>query len=106
MIRFVALLFCLGLFAKPCQAGATNRACEVRLLNLAGESVNPFQETNVSAIVFIFVSIDCPISNSYAPEFRRLNSEFSPKGVKFWLVYPGSDELPQVIQKHLREYEL
>ena len=39
--------------------------------------------------VLIFVSTDCPVSNRYAPEITRLLEEFSPRGVRFQLVYPN-----------------
>ena len=42
------------------------------------------------AIVFLFTSTDCPISNRYAPEVRRIAEAFGPKGVVFRLVYPES----------------
>jgi hypothetical protein len=38
--------------------------------------------------VLVFVRTDCPISNRYAPELRRLQDRFAPRGMAFWLVYP------------------
>src|SRR5689334_201117 len=38
-------------------------------------------------IVCLFTRTDCPISNSYAPEVRRMYEKFSPRGVAFYLVY-------------------
>jgi hypothetical protein len=78
----------------------------LRISDLTGERVDPFQATDAKAIVFIFVSTDCPISNRYAPEVRRLNRDFEAKGVRFWLVYPNRDESPAAIRKHTTEYEL
>lgn len=57
-------------------------------------------------MVFLFVSVDCPISNSYAPEFRRLNDEFAPKGFAFKLVYPIEDQSENAVREHLKAYEL
>jgi hypothetical protein len=54
--------------------------------------------------VCLFTRTDCPISNSYAPEVRRMYEKFSPRGVAFYLVYPDLDESPQVIEKHLKDY--
>ena len=54
--------------------------------------------------MFLFVRIDCPISNRYAPEIQRLHSEFASRGVKFWLVYPDPDESPEDIRSHCREF--
>jgi hypothetical protein len=55
-------------------------------------------------IVCLFTRTDCPVSNSYAPEVRRIYEKFSPREVRFYLVYPDGDESAQVIEKHLNEY--
>jgi hypothetical protein len=54
--------------------------------------------------VCLFTRTDCPVSNSYAPEVRRIYDKFSPRGVGFFLVYPDPDESAAVIEKHLKEY--
>jgi hypothetical protein len=54
--------------------------------------------------VLIFVSTDCPISNRYAPEIRRLHDEFTPRGVRFRLVYPNPLDSEADISAHLAEY--
>ncbi len=77
----------------------------LRVTDLAGRSVNPLQATNSKATVFLFIRSDCPISNRYAPEIRRLYEKFAPQGVSFWLVYPDPNEAPAAIRKHLKEYE-
>src|SRR3954463_5281343 len=56
------------------------------------------------AIVFIFTSTDCPISNRYAPEIRRIADRFSSEGVVFRLVYPNPAEEPQAIREHMTAY--
>jgi hypothetical protein len=56
---------------------------------------------NVLAItVLIFVSTDCPVSNRYAPEIKRLYDEFTPRGVRFRLVYPNPLDDESAISKH------
>jgi len=54
--------------------------------------------------VLIFVSTDCPISNRYAPEIKRLHDEFTPRGVRFRLVYPNPLDSEADIRTHLAEY--
>ena len=54
---------------------------------LDGTPVEPFASAgDVEATVLLFVMTDCPISNRYAPEIRRLHDEFTWT-VRFWLVY-------------------
>lgn len=76
----------------------------VKVLDLAGHYVDPFGAHRARATVFIFIRSDCPISNRYAPEIERLDQEFAPQGVVFWLVYVDPRESVDAIRKHLREY--
>ncbi len=77
----------------------------VSLLDLSGRRVDPFQGPHAKATVFVFTRTDCPISNRYAPEVRRLYAKFSPRHVTFWLVYLDPSESVGEIRKHLREYQ-
>src|SRR4051812_23488421 len=76
-----------------------------RMLDLEGHTSNPFASPDAKLLAFIFVRTDCPISNSYAPEIRRLHDRFASSGVSFWLVYPSADESPEAIRRHLREFD-
>ena len=58
----------------------------------------------IAMTVLIFVSIDCPVSNRYAPEIKRLHDEFAPRGARFRLVYPNPLDDEAAIARHLREY--
>jgi hypothetical protein len=70
-----------------------------------GHSVNPFLAAESStAVVFLFTSVDCPVSNRYAPMVQRLHAEYAPKNVAFWLVYPNPTDTPDAVHKHLHEY--
>jgi hypothetical protein len=72
----------------------------------SGKWAEPLSERGAKAVVFVFVSVDCPISNGYAPKLRRLGEAFAPKGVVLRLVYPNPDESKAKVNKHLKEYEL
>src|SRR2546423_4112684 len=77
----------------------------LHLLNVSGQEINPFAAPDAKWVLFVFVSVDCPISNRYAPEVRRLDAKFSARGVKFWLVHPNVDESVEAIRKHTEEYQ-
>ncbi|MGH9582443.1 MAG: redoxin domain-containing protein [Bryobacteraceae bacterium] len=72
-------------------------------LDLSGKPADPFQG-KARARVFLFVRTDCPITNRYAPELRRIAAEFAGRGVAFWLVYPDASETAATITKHMAEY--
>lgn len=54
--------------------------------------------------VLFFISSDCPISNSYAPEIQRLCSEYGMKGITCQLVYEDVEITASSMQRHLNEY--
>ena len=56
------------------------------------------------AQVLFFVSTDCPISNSFAPEIQRICRDYAAKGVGCSLVYEDFQLDPAAIRQHLAEY--
>jgi hypothetical protein len=56
--------------------------------------------------VLLFVRTDCPITDRYAPELRRIADEFSGRPLEFWLVYPDPSETRDAIDEQRSEYKL
>lgn len=52
--------------------------------------------------VLFFVTPDCPIANSFAPEIQRIVAEYAPRGVDFSLVY--TDGSAEQVRRHSVEY--
>src|SRR5687767_10448487 len=67
--------------------------------------VDPFKaHKNAKALVFIFVSNECPIANRYAPEIQRLHKQFSSNHIAFFVVHSDPSETMDSIQKHGRDF--
>ncbi len=82
------------------------REPEIRLEGLDGKRVAPLAaHPEVRATVALFVRTDCPISNRYAPEVRRIHEAYAGRGVAFWLIYPDPDTRNEAIRAHLEEYD-
>jgi AhpC/TSA family len=93
-----------GVLAATTALGPAGRGQEsIRLLDLDGRTVDPFDPGGSRAIVFVFARLDCPVSNRYAPELARLFRSFARRGVEFTLVYPG-DQPAETIERHVQEY--
>jgi hypothetical protein len=75
------------------------------VVNLSGKNSDVLNE-KAKAIVLIFLSVDCPISNSYAPEFARLKNDFSNKETIFKVVYPNNEETDSEVREHLKTYAI
>jgi hypothetical protein len=50
--------------------------------------------------VLLFTDTQCPISNAFAPEVGRLDAEFAPRGVAFFLVYADPSRTPAEVRAH------
>src|SRR5262249_60543199 len=55
-------------------------------------------------IVYIFTSTDCPISNRYAPEVRRLAATFASQGALFRLGDPARTDAPDPVRSPMAAY--
>ena len=56
------------------------------------------------ALVVFFLATDCPISNAYAPEIKRLCERYTRQNIAFALVYPDPDVSLPDAKKHARAY--
>ncbi len=81
-------------------------AAAIAGIDLEGNPVHPFASNPGGWVVLIFVRVDCPISNKYAPEIRRLHEEFTARGFRIWLVYPDTDTPVPELRRHQTEFQL
>jgi len=95
---------------QPGQAVAP--AFELR--DVDGTACKPLQaarERGAKAVCFLFVAIDCPISNGYAPEINRICQAYgkTKDGKKdgafdFYFVHADPDLAPADAKKHAADY--
>lgn len=67
--------------------------------DLDGRAVAPLA-AGAPATVLLFTAVDCPISDRYAPEVRRLAGRFAAAGVATWIVYANAGEAPAAARAH------
>lgn len=84
------------LFAIPLLASVMVHAVD-------GHALKPLDPQGSAGVLF-FITNDCPIANSYAPEIQRICSDYSSKGVACTLVYSDSTLDAAAIRKHFSEY--
>lgn len=70
-----------------------------------GQAIDPLTDA-APIVVLAFVAPDCPISNRYAPELRRIADALPKDRVRGWMVYPDADVDAAAIERHRLEYAL
>jgi len=94
----------LGL-ALAAMAGAQDRVVDASLAmtDIYGRVQHPFAAGGKAATVIFFITHDCPISNVYAREIRRICDQFADRAACF-LDYVDPDLPPQQAARHAADY--
>jgi peroxiredoxin len=106
MVRafFAATLSSLAIMAAS--ASDADRVKDFVLSDVHGRSHGRLEWKGKKALVVLFLGIECPVSNSYAPEMARLAKEYTPRGVLFWGLHPDPDVSAKMAADHAAEYGL
>jgi thiol-disulfide isomerase/thioredoxin len=94
-----SLLFVLGLSAEEFPVGSKVSQIEVK----DGTNTVAVAPSKADATVLIFISTQCPISNSYNERMNALNKDYSGKNVQFVFVNANANESPAEIQEHAKK---
>src|SRR5690349_6833345 len=93
VLRGAVLCGALALvFAAGCESthGSRNPSDAYELISFpdsTGRAVTPGLVRDGRANVVIFMGLECPIANGYAPEIEAITREYAPKGVRTFLVF-------------------
>jgi hypothetical protein len=76
----------------------------LKVRDIDGVERQPLQVEHGRVEALFFIAQDCPISNRYAPEIRRICDQYAPRGVACALVYvdPGLSDTD--VANHARDY--
>ena len=99
------LIRALTLFVAAVLSGSAFTAAAPGVVDLNGRPVDPLTVPGgTRAHVLVFTTTDCPISNRYAPEIKRLAASYAERGVRFWIVYPVPGDTPDKIRAHASQF--
>jgi hypothetical protein len=76
----------------------------VQVSDINGVTRTPLVLHDHKAAVLIFVAVDCPISNSYAPKINKIISDYSNKGLEFYIVYSDPKLSVDDAKKHAKDF--
>ena len=89
-----------------CYSASPDAPTPSQLIDIDGLTHQPFDDSNVQAVVLAFVVTDCPIANSYAPLLNRLHADYDERGVRFFIIQVDPDLTADDARRHAKEYEL
>jgi thiol-disulfide isomerase/thioredoxin len=96
MLLIQLLLVSLGIVVAP-------GAPQITIRDITGMLLSPFSPSEKGNVLF-FISSDCPISNSYAPEIQRICREYGSRGVGCALFYEDLNIGTTAVRRHIDEY--
>jgi peroxiredoxin len=97
-IRFVVFLLAGVL------AAADRELPDFALADTSGHQHTRAEWKGKRAIVLLFVTTDCPLSNGYVPEMNRIDSAYEPRGVAFYAVQGDATVPLEAVREHVKEF--
>jgi peroxiredoxin len=74
------------------------------LRDTQGAAHSPAEWSGRKAVLLFFVTVDCPIGNSYVPEMNRIREAYEPRGVLTWAVQADPSVAAADVAKYAKEY--
>ncbi|MGK0240056.1 MAG: hypothetical protein ACI92G_003540 [Candidatus Pelagisphaera sp.] len=94
LLGALLLFVTVGVFAN---GGPVARSIE-------GDGIDLFEEATESTLVLLFVAVECPISNRFAPSVNAIYEEYRSDGFEMRTVYTDDMFSREKILKHRTEY--
>jgi peroxiredoxin len=79
-------------------------APQFALRDTEGVEHSPREWSQAHAIVFFFVTTDCPLSNGYAPEMNRIAQTYASRGVLVYAVQGDTTIPDEDVRRHAHDY--
>lgn len=103
--RFGAILLstvaALSLHGQEFRVGSS--VSDFKLTRLDGTPVQ-FSALKADITVLMFISVQCPVSNSYNERMNALYQDYAPKGVKFIAINANHTEPASAVLDHARAH--
>ena len=102
-----ALSFAMPCYPPPQGAATVRHSSEWQKMSLAdseGKTHTSAEWAGKRAVVLLFVTTDCPLSNGYVPEFNRLERAYARQGMVFYAVQGDATIAAQEVRRHVKEF--
>ncbi len=104
-VALSALLLLAACATAPIEGNTSGNVVDVGIVDLEADVYHPMTPEGVASVI-IFVTVDCPISNSYAPEIQSILREFGDEPLDFYLVHVDPDVTVEAARSHAADFGL
>lgn len=91
---------------EPSRAKLGDKMPNLTFKDDRGKSYRLYELENQKAIAVVFVSFECPVSNSYMAPLSEIVDEFGKFGVTVWGLTTNEDDTPAEIAKSAKRFDL
>ncbi len=99
------LALCALLLSACATAHTEATAVDAGFIGLEGARYDPMTPEGVASVM-IFVTVDCPISNAYAPEIQSILRDFADEPLDFYLVHVDPEVTVERARTHAEDFSL
>ena len=85
-------------------AAAWGAPPQFRLRDTQGAIHTSAEWSSHKAVLLFFVTIDCPVGNSYVPEMNRIHDAYAPQGVAVYAVQADPGVAEPTVAQYARDY--
>ncbi|MFA6455724.1 MAG: thioredoxin family protein [Bacteroidota bacterium] len=86
-------------------AGTPEKVENFSLSDYNGKSVQLTDYTNAKAIVLMFISTQCPVSNAYNERMTALYNDYKEKNIAIVGINSNKAETPEDIKEHAQDHQ-
>jgi peroxiredoxin/mono/diheme cytochrome c family protein len=90
---------------EPSKAKLGEKMPNLTFKDDAGKAHRLYELENKKAIVIVFLSFECPVSNSYMAPLSEIAQEFGKFGVTIWGLTTNEDETPAQVAKAAKKFD-
>jgi peroxiredoxin len=77
---------------------------QFHLRDTQGATHTPADWAGHKAVLLYFVTVDCPVGNSYVPEMNRLREAYAARGIAFYAVQADPSVAEAEVVRYARDY--
>ena len=94
----------IGLLLVLTLAGGAATLPQFSFADTEGRTHTPAEWNGKRAVVLFFLTTDCPLCNTYAPEMNRIAQAYTPRGVAFYGVQGDATVPAAEVRRHAKEF--